>query len=677
MFAAINKPILQIIVVLTVLLHLSAVMAAVPYEQITANFLAFRNSDKVIAAVDLLEENSLNPGLPAIASGALVRLAGGGYVLIAPTTNLSPVKAYSFTRDFEDLPPAVQLYLRQELEGAARAAQGQDQPAAGREVLSVSETQARWDFLLNYPPARQPLAYTPDTWLIKTIWNQGHPFNKFTPRLDGAATLTGCVNTALAQVMKYHRYPAAAKGIASYTWNGQPLKAILFKTYNWDQMPEAVDAATPTWQADQVASLMSDLGIANHTAYGVDGSSAYLHTTAVIQNFGYSNLLQSMTNSNLENFFSALRAEIDAERPVLLSLPGHMVVADGYASDATGRRIHLNMGWGGSSNDFYYLDQTVQAGGYSFTTNPGTLTIYFRIKPCSGGDCGWVSGGGADVPPVINTVFTDLILNNTLQPASQLYVDARDENGDEVILQARTTNALAVQPQISGSVLNLAAPSGSGGTAAKITVIATAAGRKIEKSFNALVLDDSVGFGKSYELAGQFKSQSEIYRHAAILDGACTITGDRGYSNQAFYTAALGAGDTPVLGWSNAALNGTLTRGRYTLAASLKSGSSYYSYNPGVHEAYVLKVSCPDADESVATIAGVLGIDLTGIKTLKGDVNADGLVDLADAVLTLQILALSPPAGAAPDLTADVNGDQKIGAPELIYILQTASGTRK
>ncbi len=674
---AMKKLTVKIIFIIAALLHLcAAALAAVPYEQIAANFLAFRNSDKLVATVEVLEENSLNPGLPAIASGALVRLTGGGYILIAPAANLSPVKAYSFTRNFEDLPPAVQRYFRQELEGAARAAQTQDQTAAGREGMSASETQSRWDFLLNYQPARQPLSYTPDTWLIKSTWDQGYPFNKFTPRISGAAALTGCVNTALAQVLRYHRYPAAAKGVASYTWNGQPLKAVLFKNYQWDQMPEAVDAATPAWQADQVASLISDLGIANHTAYGLSGSSAYLHTTAVIQNFGYSNQIQNLTNANAASFFTGLKGEIDAERPVLLSLPGHMVVADGYASDGTGHRFHLNMGWGGYSDDFYYLDQTIQAGGLSFTVNPGDLTIYFPLKPCTGSDCEWASGGGADVPPVINTAFTDLILNNTVQPAAQLFVDARDENGDPVALQAKTTNGLAVQPQFTGHILSLAAPSGSGGTASKITVTAAANDRKAEKSFVALVLDKSVGFGKSYEVAGQFKAQADVYRHPVVLDGACTISGDRGYSNQAFYAAVLDSGDTPVLAWSNVALTGTLARGSYTLAASLKSGGSQYPYTAGDHEAYVLKVSCPNADDSTATIAGVLGIDLSGINILRGDIDGNGLVDLADAILTLQILALQPPSGATPNLAADVNGDQKIGAPEVIYILQTTSGTR-
>jgi len=57
-----------------------------------------------------------------------------------------------------------------------------------------------------------------------------------------------------------------------------------------------------------------------------------------------------------------------------------------------------------------------------------------------------------------------------------------------------------------------------------------------------------------------------------------------------------------------------------------------------------------------------------------GDINNNGKVDLADAILGLQVLAGLNPAGV--NVGADVNGDGKIGLPEVVYILQKVAGLR-
>jgi Dockerin type I domain len=57
----------------------------------------------------------------------------------------------------------------------------------------------------------------------------------------------------------------------------------------------------------------------------------------------------------------------------------------------------------------------------------------------------------------------------------------------------------------------------------------------------------------------------------------------------------------------------------------------------------------------------------------KGDVNDDSSVDLADAILALQVMAEIEPSATAHK-EADVNGDNKIGIEEVIYILQKVSG---
>jgi hypothetical protein len=132
-----------------------------------------------------------------------------------------------------------------------------------------------------------------------------------------------------------------------------------------------------------------------------------------------------------------------------------------------------------------------------------------------------------------------------------------------------------------------------------------------------------------------------------------------------------------VIDWNDAAIQGTFERGRYTVAASLKNHTtqSYYSYQPGDHEGYVLKVSCPDAVATPETIAQILGIDLSGVDYRAGDVNDDGFVNLADAVLLLQVLAGRQPEGSSIATTAAI-GVGKLGLPEVIYVLQHAAALR-
>jgi len=67
-------------------------------------------------------------------------------------------------------------------------------------------------------------------------------------------------------------------------------------------------------------------------------------------------------------------------------------------------------------------------------------------------------------------------------------------------------------------------------------------------------------------------------------------------------------------------------------------------------------------------------VTAAGLRT--GDINGDEHVTIADAILSMQILSGHPPGGLPPATMSDVNGDGKIGLPEVIFIMQTAAGVR-
>jgi len=67
---------------------------------------------------------------------------------------------------------------------------------------------------------------------------------------------------------------------------------------------------------------------------------------------------------------------------------------------------------------------------------------------------------------------------------------------------------------------------------------------------------------------------------------------------------------------------------------------------------------------------------VSGATGVRGDINGDGVVNLTDALLSLQAAMGNLPAGATVYTDADVDGDGRIGIPEALYILQSLSGLR-
>ena len=815
-----RRPFLVPILLGLICLALAAPLhAAGEAETAARNFLKFLRSDKTILSSEVLEGNLLEPSLAPVAVGHLFHLSGGGYLLISCSRTISPVKAYALGSDFTALPASYRKALLGELELRTRVAQ----EAAGRMPLDAgtTETGARWDFLLGWDGGRMPLDYTEGSALLRTRWNQTHPYNKFLPQVNGQTVVTGCVNVAAAQVMRYHRHPAASKGVVSYLWDGPPeqtLKTILYRSHNWDNMPEALDSTTPEYQADEVALLIRDVGIANLTDFAADGSSTSLNSRMLLENFGYSTSLSDMDNADFAPFLATLKGEIDAERPVMLSLPGHMTVADGYRTDSTGQSVHINLGWGGVADDFYFLDDSldpwVHAGGYNFPTTAGALRIYFNIKPCgaAAGDCAvnWEAGDGAqglaiagnfnqdgdkdlyevylkgattirgtrgydqlgfyfsiaslsdgsDVfpapdpgaagngnrvfdagsfasgkyavrvslcnveenycyapqtgydhytvtltsgaltagekaaadqalerPPVIGNTLPDLLLK-TNGGTRKILIDARDENGDAVTLSVQNSNPAAVAALLNGNILELT-PTGAAKVSSRIAVTAEANGQTVEKVFTAMTDDAETGFGRSYSLGGTFSGQNDVELRRAVLDGDCTITGDKpGSSNQAFFSSVLGAGGGVLASADgssaeNSVISHAFPGGLYDIRASLcmntGSGTSCYSYSVWAGVGYSFMVSCPDADESASTIAGLLGIDLSGANLpfdKPGDIDGNGSVTLADAILVLRMLSGMGVSGETNLTAGDANGDRKIALPEALFILQRAAGLR-
>ena len=199
--------------------------------------------------------------------------------------------------------------------------------------------------------------------LIKTQWDQLTPYNNMCPNKYP----TGCLATAVAQVMYYHKYPA---------------------NYDWDVMKTSYVSTDTGDAVDAVAKLMADVGDKLYMHYEEDGSSSYLvdGSEALRYEFGYSESTEYVERDSYtaKSWDELLYNELASSRPVIFAaqsmtptgLSGHGFIIDGYeAMDGVGY-FHVNWGWGGYSDDYFlisvlnpdyqYTGGAAGSSGYSF-----------------------------------------------------------------------------------------------------------------------------------------------------------------------------------------------------------------------------------------------------------------------------------------------------------------------
>ena len=199
-------------------------------------------------------------------------------------------------------------------------------------------------------------------------WDQTSPYNNMCPKYDSVhVAATGCVATAMAQVMAYYKYPKQLKAdIPGYVnrWNGIPMEIPTITQeegiYDWDNMlPKYNKEANATQQQkDAVAKLMFHCGAAVKMDYGPI-SSAAVSATKLAKYFGYdADLMMDLNRSSftLDKWMQIIDTELAAGRPVLYgglsSDNGHQFICDG--KDENGL-YHINWGWSGNQNAYFDL----------------------------------------------------------------------------------------------------------------------------------------------------------------------------------------------------------------------------------------------------------------------------------------------------------------------------------
>lgn len=289
-----------------------------------------------------------------------------------------------------------------------------------------------------------------DPLLGDIAWNQETPYNKMCPEYKGSKlSATGCVATAMAQVMMYYKYPKELKAdIPAYTTATNKLKVNAIsegEKYDWANMlPTYTEGEYNTTQADAVAKLMFHCGAAVQMDYG-PSSGALVRPEDMSTYFGYdADLLQKVYRSvyTLAEWKKILDRELEAKRPIIYggfasNEDGHLFVCDG--SDGEGL-YHINWGWSGYSDGYFditLLDPDVRG------TGAGTSA----------------DGYNRDCSVIIGIAPDNGIKDKPLVKEHSLYADAYEDHRKCTITNGERKNAseqfsLTVTPVFSNPTYN-------------------------------------------------------------------------------------------------------------------------------------------------------------------------------------------------------------------------------
>lgn len=294
-----------------------------------------------------------------------------GFVIVSADTRLNEILGYSDQGQFniDKISPDMKWWLESYCDEISSQLPYLSEPGVLQRKIRKSQRQA----------------ISP---LLKTQWDQGAPYNNTCPmdNMAGQRSATGCVATAMAQIMKYHQWPEKPTGS-----NG----GIVFSgtTLDWANMLDTYETGKyNVTQATAVATLMRQCGAAVDMQYSYWGSGAYDNRVqyALRTYFGYASDIQMVWKDYTlqKDWNNIIYNELTAGRPVYYSgsssYGGHAFVCDGYSAN---EYFHFNWGWGGYQDGYYVLTalnpETGGAGSYEGGYNSHQI-IMTGIRPSKG-----------------------------------------------------------------------------------------------------------------------------------------------------------------------------------------------------------------------------------------------------------------------------------------------------
>ena len=253
-----------VLILLSIILNNVAVAQKVTKEQALEKAKSFLKGKK-LASCNIMDERSLARGYSQGESPFYIFNAEnqGGFVIVSGDSRTEEILGYSDKGniDFDNMPDNMRAWL----DGYAEQIEA---------IKNVS---------LERNSTRGVVSRLAIPYLVKAEWSQGPPYNDLCPEINGQRCVTGCVATALAQIMYYYKYPKdEIPEIPEYTTSSGLIVPKLEPTkIQWDVIQDSYDTAPGAprrsfEECTEVAKLMRYCGQALKIQYSLNGSGGGL-----------------------------------------------------------------------------------------------------------------------------------------------------------------------------------------------------------------------------------------------------------------------------------------------------------------------------------------------------------------------------------------------------------------
>lgn len=330
-------------------------------KKVGASFLLSTNAEKFRAD---LEFDLVYKAQESIANAYDVtyfyvfNVGKNGFVIVAGDDNVQPILGYSDEGIFDpdNIPANASAWLEEY--------KYQIRYVVENKIPSNLLIQQKWEKYINGSIDISKSVNGSLGPLMSTKWDQRPFYNELCP----GGSVTGCVATAMAQIMKYWEHPKTGTGFHSYYESTYGTLSANFggTNYDWASMPDELFGSNMA-----LATLMYHCGVSVEMEYSPQVSGAFVISDYTPPNtehcseyafknyFGYKKTSKGILRNNYDqqSWVNILREELDAQRPLLYagfgSGGGHAFVCDGYDE---GDYFHFNWGWGGFFDGFFYIN---------------------------------------------------------------------------------------------------------------------------------------------------------------------------------------------------------------------------------------------------------------------------------------------------------------------------------
>lgn len=312
----------------------------------------------------------------------VLNFGNDGFVLVSGDMSVTPILAYSYesTFDMSNMAPATKSWIQNYVDQF-------EEVTLTKSNFTGNYKEIWKDYISNNfeDAGKSEKSVYP---MLTTYWDQGKFYNYYCPehpsatRTDGKC-YTGCVATAMAQILNYHKSPVEGKGIVSYYWDKQYEVDLSDTEYDWEHMPSRLlgnvyGRPRDSVEMRAVAKLMFHCGISVGMNYGPSSSGANSQyvPSAFLRNFDFRAGTKYISRYDVpdDNEWKYLiKNELNLNRPVYYSgsndTVGHAFVCDGY----TGDFFHFNWGWSGYLDGYFYIDNITTDNSHTYPNSQGIV----------------------------------------------------------------------------------------------------------------------------------------------------------------------------------------------------------------------------------------------------------------------------------------------------------------